>query len=50
MFRIHENYVRVDWPDSQDFEEYTEDDGILCGNEAGSILVPKTIYDEVYSQ
>ena len=43
-----DDYVYVSWPDSQDFEEYTEDDGVIFGNEAGSILVPKEIFKKVY--
>lgn len=48
MFGIHDDYIRVDWPDSQYFDEYTKEDGIVCGDEAGEIFVPLEIYNEVY--
>lgn len=50
MFGIHDDYVRVDWPDSQDFENYTEEDGVVWGNEAGEIFVPIEVYNEVYNE
>lgn len=48
---IDNGYVYVPFPDSQDFEEYNEKDGVfVAGSDAGAILVPQEIYNKVYSK
>ncbi len=41
-------YIRVDWPESQEFmTEEMFDRGVECGEESGTVFVPDDVYYEL---
>ena len=48
-----DKYVRVDWPESQEwmdeelFEDWVEDGDIVFGQDSGQLLIWEELYNEV---